>query len=78
MRPLRPVATKVRSGNQSVGVKMDMQTAKNELITAVMSNSGALQKALILLQGKDDEVTSALTEILQASETYVFARINVR
>lgn len=55
-----------------------MQTAKNELITAVMSNSGALQKALILLQGKDDEVTSALTEILQASETYVFARINVR
>lgn len=57
---------------------MDMQTAKNELITAVMSNSGALQKALILLQGKDDEVTTALAEILQASETYVFARINVR
>lgn len=57
---------------------MDKQTAQNELITAVMSNSGALQKALILLQGKDDEVTSALAEILQASETYVFARVNVR
>lgn len=57
---------------------MDKQTAQNALLTAVMNHSGALQKALLLLKGKDDGVTTALAEILQASETYVFARINLK
>lgn len=70
--------TKVISGGHLMETTMDKQTAQNELLTAVMNNSGALQKALILLKGKDDVATAALTEILQASETYVFARINAK
>lgn len=57
---------------------MEKQEAQRALLSAVMNNSGPLQKALLLLQGKDDEVTTALSEILQASETYVFTRLNIQ
>ena len=53
---------------------MDMQEAKNALVSAVMNNAGSLQKALSLLGDTDPAVTNAIKEILQASETFVFSR----
>ncbi len=57
---------------------MDMQEARDTLVSAVMNNAGSLQKALNLLGDTDPAVANALKEILQASETYVFARVTVR
>lgn len=54
---------------------MDMQEAKNTLVSAVMNNAGSLQKAVKLLDDTDPAVANAIKEILQASETYVFARM---
>jgi hypothetical protein len=53
---------------------MDMQEARNTLVSAVMNNAGALQKALTLLGDKDPALSKALKEVLEASEHYVFAR----
>jgi len=57
---------------------MDMQEAKDTLVASVMTNAHALQKAVLLLADADPAIASGLKEILQASETYVFARMNRR
>ena len=57
---------------------MELQAAKDTLISTVMNNAGTLQKALGLLKDRDPAVASALGEILKATETLVFARMTSR
>ena len=57
---------------------MDMQEARNTLVSAVMNNAGSLQRAAKLLDETDPAVASAIKEILQASEAYVFSRVSVK
>lgn len=53
---------------RSQAKSLEMEQARNSLVSSVMKNGGALQQAVLLLTKKDVSVADELSRILQASE----------